>query len=68
MYQFHKWLGTGAAVWALLCAGCAVFFECKEGSPERNRLRGALFIGALIISVTGFLGGAITYGLEHYKW
>lgn len=68
LYQFHKWLGTGSAVWALLCAGCAVFFECKEGSPERNRLRGALLIGALIISVTGFLGGAITYGLEHYKW
>lgn len=68
VYQFHKWLGTAAAVWAVLCAGAAVLSECREGTQGRTRLRGALLIGALIISVTGFLGGAIVYGLEHYNW
>ena len=68
VYQFHKWLGTATAAWALMCVGASVFYECREGTPERYRLRGALFLGALLVSVTGFLGGAIVYGLDHYNW
>lgn len=68
VYKIHKWLGTATAVWALISAGAAVFFECREGSPERIRLRGALFFGAILVSVVGFLGGAITFGLDHYNW
>lgn len=68
LYETHKWMGTATAAWALICAGCAVFFECREGSPERTRLRAALVVGALLISVVGFLGGAITFGLDHYRW
>lgn len=68
VYQIHKWIGTATALWALVCAGCAVLFECREGSPERARLRGALLLGALLVSIAGFLGGAITFGLDHYNW
>lgn len=68
VYKFHQWLGTGTAVWALLSAGCAVLFECREGTPERARLRGALFIGAALVALTGFLGGAIVYGLDYHNW
>ena len=68
VYQLHKWLGTATAAWALMCVGAAVFYECREGTPERYRLRGALFLGAVLVSVTGFLGGAIVYGLDHYNW
>jgi uncharacterized membrane protein/mono/diheme cytochrome c family protein len=68
VYKIHKWLGTGVAVWGVLSAGCAVFFECREGSPERARLRGALFIGAALVALTGFLGGAIVYGLDYHRW
>jgi uncharacterized membrane protein/mono/diheme cytochrome c family protein len=68
VYKLHKWLGTATALWAVICAGNSVFFECREGTPERARLRGALFFGALLVSVVGFLGGAITYGLDHYQW
>ncbi len=68
LYQLHKWLGTGVAVWSLLCLGSALFFECREGTAARARLRGALFIGAVLVSVVGFLGGAIVYGLDHYNW
>lgn len=68
VYQIHKWLGTATALWAVVSAGCAVFFECREGSPERARLRGALLLGALLVSIAGFLGGAITFGLDHYNW
>ena len=68
VYKFHQWLGTGTALWAVLTAGCAVFFECREGSPERARLRGALFLGAALVGLTGFLGGAIVYGLDYHNW
>jgi uncharacterized membrane protein len=68
VYKIHKWLGTATALWALLSAGAAILFECREGSPERARLRGALFFGAVLVSVAGFLGGAITFGLDHYNW
>jgi uncharacterized membrane protein len=68
VYKFHQWLGTGTAVWAVLTAGCAVLFECREGSPERARLRGALFLGAALVGLTGFLGGAIVSGLDSHNW
>jgi uncharacterized membrane protein/mono/diheme cytochrome c family protein len=68
VYKFHQWLGTGTAVWALLAAGSAVLFECREGSPERARMRGALFIGAVLVALTGFLGGAVVYGLDYHNW
>ena len=68
VYQLHKWAGTCAALWALISLGCAVLFECREGTSERNRLRAVLFVGALLVSAAGFLGGAVSFGLDHYKW
>jgi uncharacterized membrane protein len=68
VYKLHKWLGTATALWALVCVGAAILSECREGSPERARLRGALFVGAVLVSIVGFLGGAITFGLDHYNW
>ncbi len=65
---WHRWLGTSTAVWALVCAGLAVLSECREGSKDRQRLRGALLCGAVLVSVTGFLGSALIYGLDHYAW
>lgn len=68
VYQLHKWVGTCAALWAVISFGCAVLFECREGTSSRNRLRAVLFIGAMLVSAAGFLGGAVSFGLDHYKW
>lgn len=67
-YQTHKWLGTATALWGVISAGCSVLFECRENTEERSRLRVTLVIGALMVALTGFLGGAITYTWEHYLW
>ena len=63
---WHRWLGTSTAVWAVICAALAMLDECREGTPARQRLRGALLAGAALVSVTGFLGSALIYGLDHY--
>jgi uncharacterized membrane protein len=68
VYQLHKWVGTCTALWAVISLGCAVLFECREGTDSRSRLRAVLVIGAILVSATGFLGGAVSFGLDHYKW
>jgi uncharacterized membrane protein/mono/diheme cytochrome c family protein len=65
---WHRWLGTGSSVWAIVCAVLIVLHECREGSPERQRFRGALLLGAALIGISGFLGSALIYGLDHYAW
>ena len=68
VYQFHQWIGTATALWAVISAGCALFFECREGTADRYRLRVTLFIGAILVLAAGFLGGLLVYGVDHYKW
>jgi uncharacterized membrane protein len=66
--KWHRWLGTFTALWTVLCAVLAVIAECREGSPERQRFRGALLVGAALVGISGFLGSALIYGLDHYSW
>ncbi len=65
---WHRWLGSVAAVWAVVCAVLIILHECQEGTPQRQRFRGALLLGAALIGVSGFLGSALIYGLDHYAW
>jgi uncharacterized membrane protein len=65
---WHRWLGTGTSVWAVICAGLILIDKCEEGSKERQRFRGALLLGAALVSISGFLGSALIYGLDHYAW
>lgn len=69
VYRFHQVLGTATSVWALVCAVLVCLSECEEGSMARRRFRGALLLGAFLMSVVGFLGGALNAGgLAHYKF
>jgi uncharacterized membrane protein len=65
---WHRWLGTFTALWTVLCAVLVVLSECREGSHERRRFRGTLLVGAALVSISGFLGSALIYGLDHYAW
>lgn len=65
---WHRWLGTGTSVWVLICAGLILIHKCEEGSKERQRFRGALLVGAALVGISGFLGSALIYGLDHYAW
>jgi uncharacterized membrane protein len=66
--KWHRWLGTFTAAWTVVCAVLVVISDCREGSPERRRFRGALLVGAVLVGISGFLGSALIYGLNHYSW
>jgi hypothetical protein len=69
IYRFHQILGTATSAWALVCATLVCISECEEGSPARRRFRGALLLGAFLVGLVGFLGGALNAGgLDHYKF
>jgi uncharacterized membrane protein len=65
---WHRWLGTGTTIWTVICAALIILHECEEGSKERQRFRGALLLGAALVGLSGFLGSALIYGLDHYSW
>jgi uncharacterized membrane protein/mono/diheme cytochrome c family protein len=69
IYRFHQILGTATSAWALVCAALVCISECEEGTTARRRFRGALLLGASLIGIVGFLGGALNAGgLDHYKF
>ncbi len=65
---WHRWVSTATMAWSLVCAGLITVGESEEGSLNRRRFRGALFVGAFLVGVSGFLGSALIYGLDHYYW
>ncbi len=61
----HRWLGTSASALALI-----VLLLCERAyrGSERQALRLALFPLAVMVAMTGFFGGALLYGIDHYAW
>lgn len=61
----HRWLGTGTVLWLI---ALLVVSERTHRALGGNRrlLRVFLFGGAVLVLATGFFGGAMVYGLEHY--
>lgn len=65
----HRWLGTSTALVTLLTVGLLIK-ALKPGATASAwlRYRVALFVAAGMVGVTGFFGGAIVYGINHYAW
>jgi uncharacterized membrane protein len=64
----HRWLGTSA----VSCEGLVLILSEMNRRSNRCRIRMwfrvTLFIVATLVLVTGFFGGAVVYGLDHYSW
>ncbi len=64
----HRWLGTSVALLSLIVAWLS-FVSHREGSANRRpAYRAALFLTVSLVGATGFLGGAMIYGINHYVW
>jgi hypothetical protein len=62
----HRWAGTSTA---LLSVGLLVLGErARAGVDSRGPFRAVLFSGTVFVAVTGFLGGSLIYGLDHFNW
>jgi uncharacterized membrane protein len=62
----HRWFGTATA---LLSVGLLLLSSRTRRSEEsRKSFRIVLFASVALANVTGFLGGALIYGLDHYSW
>ncbi len=66
---WHRWLGTGTALWALGTALLSEFAH-KEGHPRAlcYAFRLTLLGGIVLVSISGYLGASLIYGLDHFKW
>ncbi|HED53744.1 MAG TPA: hypothetical protein ENJ00_06040 [Phycisphaerales bacterium] len=65
----HRWLGTttaGMTVVTLLILRSTIRPDSRMKS--RNLFRASLFATAGLVGATGFFGGALVYGLNHYAW
>jgi uncharacterized membrane protein/mono/diheme cytochrome c family protein len=64
----HRWFGTSTVA----CAGLVLALSEVSCRPDRRRtrmwFRVALFFVAVLVLVTGFFGGAMVFGLDHYTW
>jgi uncharacterized membrane protein len=64
----HRWLGTSTVA----CAGLVLLLSEASRRPERRRtrmcFRVTLLVVAVLVSVTGFFGGAVVFGIDHYTW
>jgi uncharacterized membrane protein/mono/diheme cytochrome c family protein len=58
----HRWLGTGTA-----CSAVLVLLV-SEWSQRRWARRVVLFAVVGLVLATGFFGGALVFGLDHYAW
>ncbi|CAN5853492.1 hypothetical protein BH11PLA1_BH11PLA1_12440 [soil metagenome] len=60
----HRWLGTGTVVWMLVLLWASE--RARYAGAGRGLYRFLLFGGAALVLATGFFGGALVYGLDHY--
>jgi hypothetical protein len=62
----HRWAGTALAIWAVaVVAGSEV--DARRGKRSRW-FRLLLFLGTLLIAVTGHLGGILAHGEDFFEW
>lgn len=64
----HRWLGSAAAIWFIAAATTFEFAERRAAPGPLLLARVMLLVGGAALGITGFLGGALVHGLDHYAW
>jgi uncharacterized membrane protein len=64
----HRWLGTSTALVSIVVLLLSERSRVSGRSRARRVFRLALFGAALLVLTTGFFGGSMVYGLNHYAW
>jgi mono/diheme cytochrome c family protein/uncharacterized membrane protein len=65
----HRWLGTSTTVWAVLVLVLSEAGRRRRSSNQATRWgRAVLLAAAILVLATGFFGGALVFGIDHYAW
>lgn len=66
--ELHRWLGVAGAGCLLVTAALSEARVRRDTPGVRLTLRAALLVMLGLMIATGFLGGGLTHGLDHYRW
>jgi mono/diheme cytochrome c family protein/uncharacterized membrane protein len=66
--SMHRWLGTVTVTWALLVLLLSEWSRRSGRDGTRQAFRITLLGVAGLVLATGFFGGVLVYGFEHYAW
>jgi uncharacterized membrane protein len=64
----HRWLGTSTVVCSLVLAFLAWRVYYRDAILLRPWYRLVLLLAVILVSATGFFGGAMLYGLNEFAW
>jgi uncharacterized membrane protein/mono/diheme cytochrome c family protein len=66
LLNVHRWLGTAAGVWSF-----ALVLLSERDSRHKQRtwlFRIHLWVGGLLVSITGHFGGLLVHGESYFDW
>ena len=66
--ELHRWLGTATAVCSVVTAVLCEMSERSTSFKYRRWYLTTLFVGAILVGVTGHFGGTLVYGRGYYSW
>jgi uncharacterized membrane protein len=64
---WHRWLGTSVAVCSLITAALWFRFIRTQKAGGIGIYRIALWLLAIVLGITGHLGGLLVYGLDYFS-
>ncbi|MCU0225500.1 MAG: hypothetical protein MUF27_15840 [Acidobacteria bacterium] len=65
--ETHRWLGLATATVAVLAALAGIQAQ-RRGAGWPLLFRLLLLAATVLVLVTGFFGGVLIYGFDHYRW
>ncbi len=67
-FDLHRWMGTSTSLAIVVCAVLCELSYRKDNAALRSAYRVVLGLSVVLVSLTGYLGGSLIYGLNHYTW
>ena len=64
----HRWLGTSTVTCSLILAFLAWRVQYRNATVLRPWYRLVFLLAVILVSATGFFGGAMLYGINEFAW